>query len=248
MPYTLSIPLTDSWVNSSVTIGTIPKPSDMVIWSNPALWMGPKNSIVQFGGEKVDIHLIPSPDPPLSVWSMTPTGDGNGAWKEIIPPSDLLWSNLTRPNAGLQAQSTNRRAFYLGGYVSNWTAPTFDNTPNKAPIPISGLVSYDSIQGLWTNISSAGYSEYGNGVRGGMTATTVFGGSQGVLIMMGGDIGGRSSRYVQGTALRGMDNITVYDITNDRWYHQTATGNIPPPRIDMCVVGVCEPQSGTYEM
>ncbi|KAI9869694.1 MAG: hypothetical protein M1830_005207, partial [Pleopsidium flavum] len=59
LPYTLSIPLTTSWTNSTVKIGTIPKPSDMVIWSNAALWKGPNNSIVQFGGEKVDVHLIP---------------------------------------------------------------------------------------------------------------------------------------------------------------------------------------------
>lgn len=81
-----------------------------------------------------------------------------------------------------------------------------------------------------------------------MQATTIFGDDDGILVMAGGDIGGRTRHYFQGTALRGMDNITIYDITNDQWYHQTATGDIPPPRIDMCVVGVSEPGSGTYEI
>ncbi|KAI9871906.1 MAG: hypothetical protein M1830_002315 [Pleopsidium flavum] len=220
----------------------------MVIWSNAALWKGPNNSIVQFGGEKVDVHLIPSPDPPLSVWSMTPRGNGNGTWNEIINSSDPLWNNLTRPNGGLHSQNSDLQSYYLGGFVSNWTSPAFENTSNAAPIPISGLVSYDPAKKSWKNTSSAGYSEYGNGIRGAMQATNIFGGSEGILVMMGGDIGGRSSHYVQGTALRGMDNITIYDITDDEWYHQTATGDIPPPRIDLCVVGASEHGSGTYEI
>lgn len=33
-------------------------------------------------------------------------------------------------------------------------------------------------------------------------------------------------------------NITIYDKTEQKWYYQLASGNLPEPRSDYCIVGI----------
>lgn len=71
-------------------------------------------------------------------------------------------------------------------------------------------------------------------------------GEEGVMVMIGG-IAPTNSWDTSG-ALRSMTNITVFDPETGSWYSQTATGDVPMARKNMCVVGVQSSNESTYEM
>lgn len=45
-----------------------------------------------------------------------------------------------------------------------------------------------------------------------------------------------------------MDDITIFDIYNQKWYHQKATGDVPAPRIRFCISGAQETRANFYEI
>jgi hypothetical protein len=71
-------------------------------------------------------------------------------------------------------------------------------------------------------------------------------GKAGVLVILGGD-DPTSPNSIAGSALRGMENVTVYDIHNQLWYHQAATGDVPGSKFGFCIVGA-QGDNNTYEM
>lgn len=64
-------------------------------------------------------------------------------------------------------------------------------------------------------------------------------GSRGILIVLGG------GNY---NHIRGFNNITIYDKAEQKWYYQTATGDIPRPRAFHCAVGIQSKEGSTFEM
>ncbi|MCJ1268935.1 hypothetical protein MMC22_008823 [Lobaria immixta] len=54
-----------------------------------------------------------------------------------------------------------------------------------------------------------------------------------------------SGRDIQDFAF---NNITLYDKKNETWYFQTASGDIPQPRTDFCVVGVEGDEKVSFEI
>ncbi|KAI9733273.1 MAG: hypothetical protein M1834_003357 [Cirrosporium novae-zelandiae] len=252
LSYTLTIPLTSSWTNDTVSISTISKSSDQVIWSEAVLWWDKANkTFYQYGGEKVDIQYVDYPDPQLNIWTLTPDGQGGGEWKEAIDSQSSVWDNITRPNGGLHdIDESTGIGYYLAGFVSNWTSYQWHGIKNWEPMPIPGLVIFDTHTQTFQNKSSAEFSEYGYAMHGTMEVIPTFG-DKGILVMFGGDDGrnaGTFAEYEQGQTMRDMSNITVYDIANNAWYTQTATGDVPVSRVDFCTVAASDPDSPSYEI
>jgi hypothetical protein len=195
-------------------------------------WDRIAGSVYSFGG--VTSYIYPNtPVAPLSLWTFTPDTKGSGTWNELYGPTDRIFTSLTR-TVGSGFSYTPDAAFMLGGYESYWTSPQiFEDT-----FPVSGLVSFTFKDSSWSNISSAGYSAFGFAAWVEAQFVPPYG-EAGLLLMVGG---------VVGSALRGMDSITIYDIYNQRWYGQTATGDIPAPRTQFCVVAAQGGDNSTYEM
>jgi hypothetical protein len=178
----------------------------------------------------------------LSIWTFTPDNTGSGAWDERYRPTDSIFTNLTR-TYGSGFAFTPGAAYILGGYISSWTSPQTANLPSALLVP--GLTSFTFKDSSWSNVSSAGYSAFGFANGPGMHFVSSYG-KAGVLVILGGD-DPTSPNSIAGSALRGMENVTVYDIYNQLWYHQAATGDVPESKFGFCIVGA-QGDNNTYEM
>ncbi|KAI9668477.1 MAG: hypothetical protein M1829_005355 [Trizodia sp. TS-e1964] len=108
------------------------------------------------------------------------------------------------------------------------------------------MVELEFESGQWSNITTAGqYSASGMSVGGSAQFVPSFG-KAGILVLLGGDT--PLSTFSSGNTLRSLSNITVYDPTSKLWYSQTATGDVPASRIDICIAGAQSTNSSTYEI
>ena len=191
------------------------------------MWYNPIDaSVLSWGGLPYDVSYS------LSIWAFKPDGQGGAEWVERYSPSSSLWTNLTSPFGSVSASGP--RSFYsLGGGV-HWS------------YEISGLAVFDFQDSTWSNLSSAGYSNTGYAMLGEAQFVPLFG-QDGLLVMLGGSSPTNQS-WMEYTALADMSNITVYDISAQQWHHQTASGDIPPPRTHFCMVGAQEASRGSYEL
>jgi hypothetical protein len=109
---TLSIDLSKSWTNTSVTINSFSKPAVLKNVRNGALWWDRNSSsVISFGGE-------PYTGIPLYIWALAPDGNGAGSWSELYGPVDPIWETLVRPEYGLLAASSET-GYSIGGMVTN---------------------------------------------------------------------------------------------------------------------------------
>lgn len=228
---TLSIDLSSSWATSSIIINALNKPPGLTNFKNEALWWIPEiSSFEAFGGQ-------PYTTTTNSIWSLTPDGNGAGTWSEETFPSGTFWQSVTWPYYGsIAASSTN--GYILGGYAQ------YGNTLGA----ITGMIelSFASALSNWTNITTAGqYSSSGMSTNGAAQFVASFG-KAGILVLLSGNA--PLSSFYTNSMLRPMSNITIYDPSSMLWYSQTATGDIPAPRRDICIVGARSTNSSTFEM
>lgn len=111
---------------------------------------------------------------------------------------------------------------------------------------LSGMTVFDFQDQSWTNISTLGYSQSGWGVFGAAHFVASFG-DEGILVFIGGDSPPVQS-YSFGSSRRSMDEITIFDVYNHKWYHQLASGDVPAPRVRFCISGAQETKAGFYEI
>lgn len=229
---TLSIDLSVSWKASTVVINAFDKPADFLTAKSEALWRNANSStVLAFGGQTYGV----SSD---STWALSPDGQGSGSWLGVSF-DDPNWQSIIRPEYGLVAASSTT-GYSLGGIVSNF------RTSSVYAIP--GMVTYDFASGKWNNLTVSGaYSATGMGAYGVAQFVPSFG-AAGLIIMMGGIIPSNASDTNPRESLRLMSNITIFDAASQKWYSQTATGDVPPARNGACIVGAQGLNSSTYEM
>jgi hypothetical protein len=226
---TLSIDLSRSWKTSSITINAFDKPSGLTNFKHEALWWIPKTSrILVFGGQ-------PYTTTANSIWALNPDGNGAGTWSQQYSSSDSIWKSLNWPYYGSIAASSTT-GYSLGGGV------LYGNMLQA----ITGMVELDFESSQWSNITTAGqYSSSGMSTDGAAQFVPSFG-KAGILVLLGGSA--PLSSFDAGIKLRSMSNITIYDPSSKLWYSQTATGDVPASRSDICIVGAQSTNSSTYEM
>ena len=207
--------------------------------SSPAFAYDEQNDIFYsgFAGRVSSYGNAPNATP-LALWSFKPDGTGSGTWKEEIGNDDPAFNHLLRPFKGYQAYGGNS-ALVLGG-ISNFQSD--EKTEDVGDdIPLPGLLTLDMTTKTFTNTSARSFNGMGDGVRGQMHYVPSFG-PNGLFMIMGG------SNIPEGTDnLIDFSNIVVYDSVTDRWYNQTATGNVPEAREDFCLTGL-NSTNQTYEM
>lgn len=230
MNRTLSIDLSGSWIASSVVINAFNKPSDLPNAQASTLWYNANaSSVLSFGGQTYGASST-------TTWALHPDGTGAGSWSQVSF-NDPNWQSIGRPAYGLDAASSTA-GYSLGGTVSNG-----DGSKNYA---VPGLVTFDFASGKWSNLSTIGtYSASGLAVGGSSQFVPLYGKS-GVILMIGGSI--PSAPGDTDGPLRVLSNITVFDVATQKWYSQTATGDVPQARNVTCVVGAQGSNGSSYEM
>ncbi|KAL9590882.1 MAG: hypothetical protein Q9203_000339 [Teloschistes exilis] len=232
---TLSIDLSQDWVNDTVILKSTNKPSGAPLLSSPSFWYDAGRDVFYsgFAGRVSPWGDRPS-TPPLSLWSFKPDGLGGGTWTEEIADNDPIWKNLTRPFDGYLA-SGGDKALVLGGAANRDIDPNLSKIINQISLP--GLVEFDFTTKKFTKSSTKIFG--GEATSGQMHYVPSFG-PDGVFLTMGGVNQTDNQNF-------DFDKIWVYDTKTHRSYNQTTTGNIPEPRREFCIAGV-NSTDGTYEI
>ena len=129
--------------------------------------------------------------------------------------------------------------------VPDFTVNGYHDIPKTS---IQGLLSYNYVTSDWTNTSSIGFASSGFSVLGEASFVPNFG-EEGLLVFLGGESPPNVSyQYQEASALVGMAAVPLYDIHTGTWHHQAATGDVPPGRTGLCVVGASPVDNSSYEM
>ncbi|KAL8685992.1 MAG: hypothetical protein Q9224_005590, partial [Gallowayella concinna] len=228
---TLSIDLSQDWVNDTVPFHTASKPSRAPKLSYASLWYDRTRNLFYSGAIGTASYFNEPEPPPLSLWTFKPDGTGSGTWAEEISEEDPFWDGFTRSTFGYQ-DSGAATAYVLGGVV----ADTAFQSPDDILLP--GLLEFDMKTRTFTNWTSTIFNANGTGSGGQMHFVPFFG-PNGIFLIMGGR-NGWDPHY-------GFDNIWIYEGVTHKWYNQTASGNVPAGRSEFCVAGVNSSNS-TYEI
>lgn len=244
---TLSIDLSSSWTNRTVTINSISKPQDCPVMNFATLWKSEDAKILySFGGETSWLSNGQNQTYPLSIWSFSPDGQGSGSWREAVGENSTAWpKSITRPMGG-QAASGPDTAYYLGGYSTFRTDPLTSNMEGRTFKPLPGILSFNFSSSELTNSSASSYSPFGTAAWGGMHFVPAFG-LGGILLALGGNVTrGLGVTEDAETTFRPFDKVAVYEPQSQTWYQQSTAGTIPSPRLRFCIVGA--QGNNSYEM
>ncbi|KAL8768713.1 MAG: hypothetical protein Q9209_005131 [Squamulea sp. 1 TL-2023] len=214
------------------------KPPGTPLLSDSSLWYNEVDDIFYSGFTGRSSFFGDNPEPPLiSLWSFKPDGHGSGSWKVEISADDPKWTRRSRTDKGYTA-SGGGSALVLGGVLNPWTIPESTNVTEDIQVP--GIVEFNMTSKGFFNSSATGFNAKGTGKSGAMHYVPSFG-PNGLFMIMGGTDRKDDDNNI------GFDNIWVYETLENRWFNQTATGNVPAGRRNFCLAGVSSTNE-TYEM
>jgi hypothetical protein len=202
-----------------------------------AFWPDASGStLTVFGGERS--FELPNDPPQQPVWSFKSDGNGGGDW--VSSPGSTAYNNIAQA-AGSCFTSGNGIGLSLGGHLNDHTYPKGATQST----PVTGLVQYNMTTGTWEILDATGYNA-NQTCHFGMTHWVPGLSSQGLAFFIGGQISAPDV-WTSAEPLTPMSDIAIYDPATQKWYHQTATGDIPEPRTGACMTGT-QGTNGTYEM
>ncbi|MCJ1465552.1 hypothetical protein MMC07_004170 [Pseudocyphellaria aurata] len=238
----LSIDLSQTWSNSTVTIHSTYKPTGVPNLTHSSLWYDEREDLLYsgFAGRAPTFGDRPWPSN-SSLWSFKPDGAGSGSWDKVIDSDSLVWHSFTRPCQPMMAFGSGS-AYVLGGFESWQTRSPWDDSFYNTALP--GLVQFNLTTRTFSNSTAGGYSFYGTAERGAMHYVSSFG-PDGLFVVMGGDDAWHPQP--DGSSLIELETISIYDPSSRQWFNQTTTGNIPQRRKEFCLAGIAS-NNGTYEI
>lgn len=179
------------------------------------------------------------------IWSFTPDGHGGSRWSQGSGPAQDTEGNSPITSFGSSAVYTPSAFYSLGGTLVPNSIDGYNYHPQTS---IQGLLSYNFLTRDWTNTSSIGFADSGFSVLGEASLVPNFG-EEGLLVFLGGESPPNVSyHYLEASALVDMATIPLYDIHTGSWHHQVTTGDVPPGRTGLCVVGASPVDNSSYEM
>lgn len=247
---TLAIDLRDSWTNASLSIGTIVKgaapvfswPGFFHISGEEAfyLWSGEHSQNSRtFGG------------PLNALWKFSSDGNGSGAWSQdpfnnmsqISPQSAGM---PIRPGEGGCSITLGDTGYHVGGQVWPESDPGINDGVFGFKDTISSFNTTTSSWGknLKTLIGTTGAIMGASAVS--VPATGLE--NRSLIVLIGGrEPGPEANTPAYQNRYYGLDNVTIYDPTINKWFAQRATGDIPNFREDACAVAT-RGNNNNYEM
>lgn len=239
MNSTLSFNISTSWETAKVNIRHFDKSAPKL--SRQVLWKGEDPNVYWIWGgrtiRKIDRDSIDKD----TIWRFTANGDGGGDWSSEIPSGSDDFDEMHLPSRSTYVTYKNT-GFSLGGEQ----IPDSDPDIEWEMQPVQGMITFDLKSKTYSNESTPDVSPYGTLVGATAEYVPIFG-DNGLIMILGGygytlDVGSRTPEHT-----RRFDNITYFDPESREWGWQLATGDIPPPRVDHCSVGVGS-GGDTYEM
>jgi hypothetical protein len=154
-------------------------------------------------------------------------------WNTTTPPNTLI--NRVSYGASVGVSELGK-GFYYGGWLSNQSVPGW----SAPPMLTANLIMYDYDLNRWSNNSGPDSVARGEGVMVYLPAS-----DGGLLVYFGGvqDVWGNGT--VTGVP---MSEIHIYDIANEKWYTQTATGTVPEMRRRFCAGATWASDQSSYNM
>lgn len=226
---TYGLDLSRNWSNSSLVLTRTQRPANAIPLNGQALWFDEKQNLIYcFGGFRTFAAGSLDPAPFESIWAFTPDGQGSGNWKEVLGPMGIqaFPSNILRPSDGGFCNDESS-GYYIGGYVSSSSTRSVGREE-----PSNGLLTFRFNDLRFTNTSDGNYERS-------LERTKIFGsgkmvnipkfGTGGIIILLGE---GNPTQVIS------FNNITIYDKAEEKWYSQPASGALPEPRSDFCIVGI----------
>ncbi|QDS75309.1 hypothetical protein FKW77_001487 [Venturia effusa] len=208
---------------------TLSKPASVPSVIGGILWEDKINKVMLYlyGGE----YSQDSPDD-FENWAYDIV---NNNWTIISP--DGTQSSVRRASfgAGVAVQDI-AKGYYYGGWMTNQTIPSFG--PN--PVALSSLISYDMVKNTWRNISGPDSVGRAEGAMSYIPAS-----DGGMLVYFGGIQTLYNNGSWQGVP---MSEIHLYDIANNKWYTQVATGDVPNMRRRFCAGATWAQDQSSYNI
>ena len=206
------------------------------------------SSLYLFGGAISMAPGAPGIPPPNAIYQYN---IGESQWTQM----NLGGEPVQRVLIGMSAQSsTTSVGYYVGGAITPLSSPSFYAETNPTPYLIEGLVTFNEGFSTLKNSSTSQMSPDGT-VAEGFLALIESLGSQGILVAFGGFKGtaGAPSNLENANLADPMfqwslANISIYDIGDETWYQQAATGDIPPWRYMGCSVIVNAPDQSSHSI
>ena len=145
-------------------------------------------------------------------------------------------------------------AYYLGGAKAPGSDPAFNAQQDVEPYMVQGLLTFDESNQNFRNSSTVGLNQ-DNTVADGFLSNIESLGNHGILISFGGFTNSAGvGMSLRDTDLKDpelrwqMQNIAVYDIANQKWYSQQATGDVPSWRYLGCSVVTSAPDGSSHSI
>ncbi|KAF2141130.1 uncharacterized protein K452DRAFT_288500 [Aplosporella prunicola CBS 121167] len=231
--HTLAIDMRASWTNATVNISRIDKGSSPVFFQ-PKFWADESaNAFYSWSGSTPNGYAVSQ----KSLWKFSGDGEGGGAWaRQTVKDDDSVFKQLTRPVGGYSAVA-DQTGFFVGGVATKSSDDL--NVEGEDAVPVPGVVSYNFSSGEWANKSSDGWTPYGTGMWG-QAAAVPFGyqddGSGGLLVLLGGESGTRTS-ISNAEGYLDFSSVSIYDVATGAWHSQVTTGEAPSVRDEFCMAG-----------
>lgn len=201
---------------------TVPDVSGGILWADEV-----NKIFYQYGGE-----FQGSPED-FSLWAYDIILD---QWNQTST-SSAQQSNIQRVAWG-SGVAVNEIAmgYYLGGWLSNSTVPGWGGDAMMT----STFVQYDMIANDWTNNTGPDSTGRAEGAMVFLPAS-----DRGLLIYFGGIMDQFGNGTVMGS---NMSTIFIYDLASNKWYTQTATGDIPGERRRFCAGATWPDDQSSYNI
>lgn len=223
--------------------GNAPNFNQISFWTDPS-----KRTTYAVGGALSNApgHTEGGPPPDNQLWKFTQkSGSLGGIWSSVDTSGDPAWDSFIRPEGGL-FDSGPVGGFYLGGYINAGTSSLVPQAVGIGNVAVPGMQFFNFTSGKLSNDSSSpGFSATGGGVSGGLVYVPTWG-EAGLAVAFGGQDAPDLGAYVDGGAYRSFSNISIWDPATQKWYSQTATGEIPTERDKFCTVGVQGGDKSTF--
>ena len=242
---TLAIDLTRDWTNATLDPFTITRPAFALALNWQTLWLDDQKGVVYcFGGEKSGLIQRASVQTPSeSIWGFSPDDQGGASWIEYLGSTGdrPFPGTIVRPSHGF-AGTDGMNGYFLGGYITPASSPSVAlpwSTTEFAP----GLLTFNFASLDLTNDTNVAwyFTSIPSTPGPGQIVHAPLFGSAGILLALGG----RPGQIEAGGAF---NNISIFDLGTKQWYWQAATGDIPWPRSNLCVVGVQARDNSTFEV
>lgn len=193
------------------------------------LWPDGVNKVIYlYGGE----YAPGSPPDSFDLWFYDIIYN---TWN-VSKPSTSDPGDIQRASYGAGTIDDVGRGYYYGGWLSSANVPGW----NGPAVALSNMLTYDMIKKAWTNSSGPDSTPRAEGVMLYIPASDA-----GMLVYFGGVQAPSNNGSWIGV---GMENILIYDIANQKWYSQTATGQVPAMRRRFCAGATWAEDRSSYNM